>query len=327
MARSPRPSPRGGHANPADDDGPPPLDDPAALEKYESLLKATSAGNLEAVKRLHRDNDRSVDAKGRTPLHIAAYNDFIVIAQFLVEKSPSDVKSKDNEGWTPLHSAAETNSLLVVRFLVEQCKANVEARRDDGGTPLHCAAYNNCLEVMRYLVEEAKANINAKCNAGVHRACQDGATPLNFARRAANTDACTYLERKEAERVRDLVGLTATLPRSTFANTTIHPATGSAPITSTTQTDNEGNTELHTAATGGREKWVSTLIDDEGADVNAKNNVEDTPLHCAARGGHFNVVQALKQRGAQTNLKNRKGETPKMVAIGGGHFHLKVELG
>eukprot|EP01068_Selenidium_serpulae_P019020 Selendium_serpulae@DN6502_c2_g1_i8.p1 len=307
MARSPRPSPRGGHANPADDDGPPPLDDPAALEKYESLLKATSAGNLEAVKRLHRDNDRSVDAKGRTPLHIAAYNDFIEIAKFLVEESQSDVKSKDNEGWTPLHSAAETNSLLVVRFLVEDCKANVDARRVDGGTPLHCAAYNNCLEVMRYLVEEAKANINAKCNAGVHRACQDGATPLNFARWAASTDACTYLESKGAKRVPDLVDLTAT---------------GSAPTTSTTQTDDEGNTELHHAATAGVEKWASTLIDDEGADVNAKNNVEDTPLHCAARGGHSNVVRALKQRGAQTNLKNRKGETPKMVAISGGHYHL-----
>eukprot|EP01068_Selenidium_serpulae_P019015 Selendium_serpulae@DN6502_c2_g1_i17.p1 len=264
------------------------------LMRCESLLKATSAGNLEAVKRLHRDNDRSVDAKGRTPLHIAAYNDFIEIAKFLVEASQSDVKSKDNEGWTPLHSAAETNSLLVVRFLVQQCKANVEARRDDGGTPLHCAAYNNCLEVMRYLVEEAKANINAKCNAGAHKACQDGATPLNFARWAANTDACTYLERKGAERVRDLVDLTAT---------------GSAPTTSTTQTDNEGNTELHTAATAGVEKSVWTLID-QGFDVNAINNVGDTPLHCAARGGHSNVVRALKQRGAQTDLRNRKGETP-----------------
>jgi hypothetical protein len=67
-----------------------------------------------------------------------------------------------------------------------------------------------------------------------------------------------------------------------------------------------GFTALHLAAN----KDVAELLLANHADVSAKDNYGDTPLHMAALDGHKDVVELLLANGADVNVQNKRGETP-----------------
>ena len=47
-----------------------------------------------------------------------------------------------------------------------------------------------------------------------------------------------------------------------------------------------------------------------GADINAKDNRGNAPLHIAARNGYLEIVQCLVMNGADINAENKKRYTP-----------------
>jgi cytohesin len=67
-----------------------------------------------------------------------------------------------------------------------------------------------------------------------------------------------------------------------------------------------GSTPLHIAAT----KEVVELLIAKGADVNAKDKYDMTPLHPAAGRGHKEVVELLIAKGADVNARDEDGDTP-----------------
>ena len=70
-------------------------------------------------------------------------------------------------------------------------------------------------------------------------------------------------------------------------------------------------TPLHFAKT----KEVAELLISNGGDVNAKNNIGDTPLHQAVFDGHRDIVELLIANGADVNAKDDHGQTPLDTAI------------
>ena len=64
-----------------------------------------------------------------------------------------------------------------------------------------------------------------------------------------------------------------------------------------------------------------------GADVNAKNNLGDTPLMWAVRYGHTETVTFLLEKGADVNANNNYGWTALMWAARYGHIEtIKILL-
>ncbi|TVS94379.1 hypothetical protein COM42_004160 [Wolbachia pipientis] len=54
---------------------------------------------------------------------------------------------------------------------------------------------------------------------------------------------------------------------------------------------------------------VKTLLD-KGASVDEKDDRGRTPLHCAARDGHEEVVKDLLDKGANVNATDHNGRAP-----------------
>ena len=66
--------------------------------------------------------------------------------------------------------------------------------------------------------------------------------------------------------------------------------------------DQYGETPLHAAASCDS-KEVAELLISKGADVNAKNRFGNTPLHLAADQGSKGVAELLISKGADVNAK------------------------
>ncbi len=57
------------------------------------------------------------------------------------------------------------------------------------------------------------------------------------------------------------------------------------------------------------------LLISNGANVNDRSSLGDTPLMIEAKNGHLEVVQLLISRGAKINAKNNYGMTPLLLAV------------
>ena len=79
----------------------------------------------------------------------------------------------------------------------------------------------------------------------------------------------------------------------------------------------EGHTPLHNAWCVWKKSISSRSFLDNGADVNALDATNASPLHLAAFQGHVDVVKLLVQNGAKVNAEMRNRIS--------GHFTLPVK--
>ena len=75
-----------------------------------------------------------------------------------------------------------------------------------------------------------------------------------------------------------------------------------------------GNTALHEAARTGGMECMRILLDVGKANVNAKDNDSNTPLHYAAMEGRIELATLLIERGAEINPISGYNETPIDIA-------------
>ena len=70
----------------------------------------------------------------------------------------------------------------------------------------------------------------------------------------------------------------------------------------------DGETPLHQAADNGHKEVVELLID-KGADVNAMSDIGRTPLYWAADSGYKEIIELLIAKGADVNAKTNDEKT------------------
>jgi len=139
------------------------------LARTKALLRhgSSSDDGGEDVLALHPDTTR--DARGNTPLHLAAIHGHCQIAQALLDAHASTeaaVVSGANEGLTPLRLAAERGHLSTVRVLLAAGADTGAEDLVDRATPLHAAAEAGHTAVVVELATRGGANLEARAVSG-----------------------------------------------------------------------------------------------------------------------------------------------------------------
>ena len=79
-------------------------------------------------------------------------------------------------------------------------------------------------------------------------------------------------------------------------------------------------TILHRAALHNRREMVEFLLKQGGLSPQETDGNGNTPLHCAALGGHAEVAQLLVDAGADLEALNNEGDRPLHLGAGAGNL-------
>ncbi len=241
-------------------------------------------GDIEKVRAALQESAAAIrfrDKEGRTPLHEAAAFGQIEVATLLL-KSNAEVDAKSNKGLTPLHMAASAGHTEVVSLLLAN-KADVSAKAIDGSMPLHSAASHGHADVVSILLA-AGSDTNAENDKGLsalHLAAllDHPSVATALLANGADVNVMTGSRSGTSPGVGKHVGYVLLSQGFTVLNGDHYP---------------KGATPLHLATIMG---WVDmmTLLLNNHADVNAKDETGKTPLRIAKHGSGIELL--LKEHG------------------------------
>ncbi len=262
--------------------------------KFDSPLLAALYGRHIRVAELLLKYGGNVNARGtygQTPLFILSSDetcddddndDVLVVAQFLLERG-ADVNLTDEFHQTPLLRAIRQLRYDLARLLIQH-GADVKVEDDEGQSPLHLLIRWGDF----HAGEVPFAQLLLERGADVNATDKNHETPLLRAMRQGDSSMTQFLLQNGAD---DKVE------------------------------DNEGKAPLHvlSASFHPMPKFVRLLLE-RGADVNAKDKNDATPLLLAIRGGNEAIVRILIEHGADDKVVTNDGKTPLHMMSEGRHF-------
>ena len=217
--------------------------------------------------------------------------------RYLINIKGIDVNVRDENGMTPLIYAAFFGHDAVAKELID-CGADVNACGNNGANALMASLQNAKGERIAKLLLDSGADVNA-CDG-------QGITPLMAAIYTDSIEMTLYLLEKGADvRVKCSKGWTALDLAKQKENRQLLQILHQAGLFK--------NADLIYAARIGDIKWLTALING-GANVNDKNDDQESPLLWASFGGHVKVVKTLLDNGARVNDRNKEGWSALMAA-------------
>jgi len=316
------------------------------------LHLASQHGNVE-IARILLEHGAVVDArddKDSTLLHLASQRGSVKIAGVLLEHG-ADVHALDANHSTPLHFASETGKAEAARLLLEH-GADVHALNNNHSTPLHFISQHGDDGAARVLLEHGAVvdALDDKDSTALHVASQCGNAKV--ARVLLEHGANTHVQNKEDQTPQHLL-LAVLRNTSPFDIDTIRFfLERGADVDSDAVDDNHstllhrasyhgnveaaqlllerganinarnqvGQTPLHQVLNGSESQLTIQLLLKHGADVDALDIAKSTPLHLASQYGSAKATQLLLEHGASVHLQNNEGQTPSEVASENGHW-------
>ena len=272
----------------------------------------------------------AADADRRTPLHWAAAKGHVDVMRVLVKELGATVDARTSHGWTPLYLAADRGHHEAVRVLGKELGADPNATAIKGSTALASALDFGHLETVRVLVGELGASVKLGrpiVEDGLHVGFEQ--TDLEDAARTGNDEIFCLIAKAagpEGARAEGRNGLTAMHFAARWCGPPSLRALAALGADVNARCARQ-QTPLHLAvrrkrrlvpvvsslggnAREGLPPVVRCLIEELGADVDAKDDVDDTSLHAAVEVSNCNALCALLAAGASVDPVNSYGSTP-----------------
>lgn len=277
------------------------------------------------------------EPEGATPLIIAAAAGFDDVVESLLQKrkysNAADLYAVDVTGMTALHWAVRNDHREVVKLLIEKAGAEkhrlIETADCRGRTPILVAAGNQRLRVARLLIRNGAdvcaTDGNGEGVVSLLSRFDDGPTLYQYVIQVARVSLGQFYEFESPVEAAGVVGecvrpvctrgLFAAVKEGHWDNVAVLVNLFGADVGAI---DEVGDTLLHIAARGGFWRIICTIVDDSPlfrADVDQRNFNGDTPLHVALRGRHADAVEVLIDRGADVNAVDGGGYSPLSIAV------------
>lgn len=271
------------------------------VNAFESLIKAISSNDINAINFFINDNPLNIDEKdsyGRTALHWAVSQNNLDLVRLLLDKN-FNINIQDNNGNTALHLATRGD---IAQLLLNQETLN-PLENNYNQTPLHIASATGNLEVLTLLLDKGIFDINGQT--------RDISTPLHLAVSNRHYKAAELLLNRGSDvNLKDDAGKTPLHLASNIKLTNLLIDSNA----NINNLDKNDNTPLHLAVDRAERLSTHALIM-KTENINQKNDKGNTPLHLAAYRGFCQGVRLLIGVGAEINEKNHCEQTPLDVAI------------
>ena len=271
----------------------PPPGDPRYASEIAALYRAAEGGRTELVSLLlqHGANPNWQNKVGATPLFTACFRGHVETLRVLL-RAGAKVNHRDAENETALLCLAKQknppkNLIECVSTLIAS-GADLDASDKDSKTPLIWAATNSNLLLVTILVNNnlgRVAKIHARTNRGrnaLHIASESSAVEVVKVLLSHGADPCcaseggwTPLHNAAQKGHADIVALLIEYKSRVNAQLS------------------NGMTALHWAAAAGHDEVVNKILDARHADVTIKDNLNRTPMLCAAQGGYYDLARRL----------------------------------
>ncbi|MDZ4767465.1 MAG: ankyrin repeat domain-containing protein [Chloroflexota bacterium] len=154
-----------------------------------ALMNAVNKNDAAGARTLIADgaNVSEIDAKGDSPLIIAAYKGYTEIVRLLLEAGANVGALDPGMKATALHAAAYAGHAAAAQLLIQH-RIDIDKQGPyNGYTALHDAIWQDNIEVARALID-AGANLQIASNSGE--------TPLSFAQSKRRKEIVALIEAK-----------------------------------------------------------------------------------------------------------------------------------
>ncbi|XP_077297906.1 uncharacterized protein LOC143919454 [Arctopsyche grandis] len=265
------------------------------------IFYAIRCCNYKAVELLlERGADTNmVNKNGDTFLHYAVATNEVSLFESILKQCKNFALVRNQKNETVLHWAAKSGNHQMLELILKQ-EIDLNVTDKDGLTPLHHAALCGNLETMMILLDKG---------ADSKVVTFDGNTLLHCA-----AHKCNNIELKVIERL----GFDITSVNNN-GKSLLHIAVIGANISAAifflergiepNIIDVNHRTPLHWAVLTNELEEISKLLIRNGADLNAADKFDCTPLHYAVEKSKYNLTKMLIQRGAEINARDKLGRT------------------